>query len=118
MKKISKSQYDKYLNPKIQIERPINSGDILIEAIITKLGTRLSSPEEVIIKQDDPGNEIYYISSGDCSINIRDERRNVLVAEKLLVEGDHFGEISVIYGCKRTATVVSRNYNTMASIVA
>jgi CRP-like cAMP-binding protein len=33
-----------------------------------------------------------------------------------LVEGDHFGEIGMIFGCKRTATIISRNYNTMATI--
>ena len=32
----------------------------------------------------------------------------------LLAEGDHFGEISMIYKCRRSATVMSRNYNTMA----
>ena len=31
-----------------------------------------------------------------------------------LDEGDHFGEISMIYGCKRSATVYSMNYNTFA----
>jgi hypothetical protein len=32
------------------------------------------------------------------------------------VQGDHFGEISSIYKCSTTATVVSRNYNIMALI--
>ena len=32
----------------------------------------------------------------------------------LLFEGDHFGEIAMIYKCRRSATVLSRNYNTMA----
>lgn len=31
-------------------------------------------------------------------------------------EGAHFGEISLIYGCKRTATVISSNYCTLASL--
>lgn len=61
---------------------------------------------------------MYFISSGDCAIDIRDVNREKLVAEKLLIEGDHFGEIGVIYDCKRTATVVSRNYNTMSRITS
>jgi CRP-like cAMP-binding protein len=59
---------------------------------------------------------MYFISSGDCAVNIRDPSREELVAVRLLVEGDHFGEIGVVYGCRRTASVISRNYNTMASL--
>ena len=53
---------------------------------------------------------------GDCAVNIQDENKEIIVAYKLLVEGDHFGEIGTIYQCRRTATIVSRNYNTMANI--
>ena len=57
---------------------------------------------------------MYFIAMGDVAVNIRDTNREELVAVKLLVEGDHFGEIGVLYECRRTATIVSRNYNTMA----
>lgn len=53
---------------------------------------------------------------GDCAVNIRDVTNEELVAVRLLVEGDHFGEIGVMFECKRTATIVSRNYNTMACL--
>jgi hypothetical protein len=35
---------------------------------------------------------------------------------KKLKEGDHFGEIAMIYKCRRTATFISKNYNTMAKL--
>ena len=38
------------------------------------------------------------------------------MAIKLLVEGQHFGEIGMMFKCSRTATVTSRNYNTMARL--
>jgi hypothetical protein len=35
---------------------------------------------------------------------------------RTLVDYDLFGEISMVYGCKRTCTVVSKNYCTLATI--
>jgi len=35
---------------------------------------------------------------------------------RLLVEGFHFGEISLFQNCKRTCTVISKNYTTLAYI--
>jgi len=57
-----------------------------------------------------------FISSGDCAVNIIDNNRETYTGHRLLVEGDHFGEIGLIYDCNRTASVQSRNYNTMATI--
>jgi len=47
---------------------------------------------------------------------MKDEQGNETISEKLLIAGDHFGEVGLIYRCKRTASIVSRNYNTMASL--
>jgi CRP-like cAMP-binding protein len=35
---------------------------------------------------------------------------------RTLKRGDHFGEIGVIYGCKRTASVISQGYCTYAQL--
>lgn len=40
------------------------------------------------------------------------------MADKLLTEGFFFGEVGVLYNCKRTATVISRNYNTIATLTS
>jgi CRP-like cAMP-binding protein len=45
---------------------------------------------------------------------VRDEKKVEHHKHRILNEGDHFGEISMIYKCRRTATVLSGNYNTMA----
>jgi hypothetical protein len=34
----------------------------------------------------------------------------------LLVDGEHFGEISLLYGCCAQATVVALGYNNIASL--
>ena len=33
-----------------------------------------------------------------------------------LNEGEHFGEVQVVYNCMRSASVISMNYNTFATI--
>lgn len=47
---------------------------------------------------------------------MRDVRGNEHANIRVLAEGDHFGEISLIYHCKRSASVISRNYNTLANM--
>jgi CRP-like cAMP-binding protein len=80
------------------------------------LGSSFATPEEMILNQFDPSEEMFFISSGDCTVNIKDNNRREVVGHRLLVEGDHFGEIGLIYDCARTASIQSRNYNTMATI--
>lgn len=70
-----------------------------LTTVVSKLDTCFASPEETIMKQDDEPDFMYYISQGDCTVNIRDENRNENVAARILVEGKHFGEIGIIYGC-------------------
>ena len=48
-------------------------------------------------------------------MNLCDYNNNNNIAIALLVEGEYFGEISILYNCPRTCTVVSRNYNSMAT---
>ena len=90
--------------------------DNFINDLIDKMDTVFTSPEEKILKQGQYGNDLYYISSGDCVVNQITDTGKKLVALKLLTEGDHFGEIGMIYGCKRTVSIVCRNYNTMARL--
>ena len=69
-----------------------------------------------IIKQDDEGHEIYFIMQGDCVVSVMDYSGNYHYAMRVLAEGDHFGEISYLFKCPVTCTVISRNYNTMARL--
>ena len=73
-------------------------------------------PEEEIITQGDEGLDMFFLSKGDCVIMVKNEFGEMKMLSHLITTGDHFGEISLIYKCKRTSTVLSRNYNTMGRL--
>lgn len=87
-----------------------------IRHIVGHLSTFLTVPEEEFISRGSPGKEIFFIVKGDCYVDFENRENKVSVAARLLTEGDHFGEISLLYKCPRTASVSSRNYNTMARL--
>lgn len=98
-----------------------NREDTLLQSIVDKLGTLFNVPDQEVIKQDDYTEKevdiiMYFISKGQCIVTVRDQNGTVKEENKL-EEGEHFGEIGIIYQSRRTATVVSRNYNTFARII-
>ena len=90
--------------------------DNLLPAIVERLDTELITPHFDIIVQDDIYTEsslFYFIGKGECKVRVRDQKGREKIV-RTLYEGDHFGEISIIYECRRNATVTSMNYNTFA----
>ena len=85
--------------------------------IINKFNTDMREPESVVVNQFDTAGEIvfYLIAKGECIISIVDEKKNSKVVDTMR-NGEFFGEISMIYGCKRTATVLSGKYTTLATL--
>lgn len=69
---------------------------IFLDYLVSRLDTMLTTPEERIIKQDEIGNSMYFICSGDCTINVVGNELNEHEAIRVLVEGDHFGEIALL----------------------
>lgn len=60
---------------------------------------------DVIIKQGDVGDEFFMIQSGSCSVTQEVAGKSGEVAQ--LGEGDFFGEIALLTGDKRKATVTA-----------
>jgi len=93
----------------------------LLPCLVDKLGTFTNIPDQEVIKQDEIKEEeqdqdMFFIGKGNCQVKVRDQNgQDKLI--RTLKEGDHFGEISMIYQCRRTATVISQNYNTFARII-
>lgn len=59
---------------------------------------------------------MYFIISGDCVVSYLDANQREVLSNFLLSEGNHFGEISALFNCPRTSTVIGRNYNIMSNI--
>ena len=88
----------------------------IVAQMISKFKTELREPEDVVVQQFDDTDQMFIIAKGACEVSIIDEKKNV---EKLKVlrPGDYFGEIALIYGSKRSATVTSTKYSTLAMLV-
>jgi len=72
--------------------------------LVSKAEKRRYHPGAVIIKQDEEADSFYLITSGTVEI-IRERANRQPQTIAILKSGDHFGEIGLIEGIKRTATV-------------
>ena len=93
----------------------------VISLMIHKFDTELVEPEKEIFKQfDDVGKDtikiyFYLIAKGAVDVHIIDQKKKEREIDTMR-NGEFFGEISMIYGCKRTATIKSAKYSTLAKL--
>lgn len=87
----------------------------ILNLIISELTILRFTPEDPICRQGAPGNNIYFIATGTCTVSVIDEHKTEIDVRDLK-EGNYFGEIALLKGCKRTASVRSKNYVTLASL--
>jgi CRP-like cAMP-binding protein len=83
------------------------------------LDIQLASPEYEIVKQgSNDGHGMFFIQTGECSDIIEEKigLESSIKQIRLLYGGDHFGEISLVYNCHRSATVIANNYCTLARL--
>lgn len=67
---------------------------------------------------------MYFIRNGKFSVHVRTDWLRPVTEDNdsqpepvtYLIDGDHFGEIGMIFNHKRTATVRSENYGTLAML--
>jgi len=59
---------------------------------------------------------MYFIAKGEFQVYVQAQAQSMPQKVRTLQNGDHFGEVSLIYGCKRTATVTSIKYGTLGFI--
>lgn len=107
--------------------------DKLVTILVSKFSNVFTVPDGVLFEQDaepaaDPltGEEegdpfMYFIRTGQYQVSIKSnfntsKNSQPTIEVKYLFDGDHFGEIGLIYSTKRTATVKSQNYGSLAKL--
>ena len=96
----------------------------IIESITIRMETILYSSESKLIKQGeqptqhDKNDVMFFLARGKCKVTIRDKFQTGYESYKVknIVEGMNFGEIGMVFGCPRSATVESVNYITCSTI--
>jgi CRP-like cAMP-binding protein len=73
-------------------------------AIAAATTTKVFGDAETIVRQDDPGHSMYVVCSGRASVVLEPQRTEVAVIER----GGYFGEMSLLTGEPRTATVLAQ----------
>lgn len=93
--------------------------ETVVPFLVRYLDILLTIPETEIVKQgQDPfqGPEeprLYFVAKGECQVLIQTQEMTQPTKVKKLRVGDHFGEIALLYNCRRTATVISTKYATI-----
>ena len=112
--------------------------DKLITILISEFSNVFTEPDGEFMIQDDeptvncqPNNDdddeenqsfMYFIRNGQFEVKIKSPNDDQSAGDepkefkKYLYEGDHFGEIGLIFNSRRTATVKSRNYGSLAKL--
>ncbi len=75
------------------------------EALIKEMEGESHEEGSVIISEGDPGTSMYLIASGEVKVYTRGTGGTVYLAN--LGEGDFFGEVSMLTGKPRTATITA-----------
>jgi CRP-like cAMP-binding protein len=89
--------------------------DQVLSTLCENLFIKLFLPEDKIISQGDEPDYMYFISSGRVDVFVTDEFDSQNFTNSLKI-GDYFGELALLKKCKRTASVLSRDYSTWATL--
>jgi len=82
------------------------SSDTLKHALLLSLEPQIIAPQGFIVEAGEPGREMHFISKGKAEI-IEPDGKTVY---DVLSDGDYFGDIALLLGERRTASVRSVTY--------
>ncbi len=85
--------------------------------LVKMLDIDFYQPDDVIIRQGQPDKDgIFFLVKGECTVSVRGFRRGRSRYVRVLRPGALFGEVAMLYNCKRTANVRSINFSIVARL--
>lgn len=85
----------------------------VLKFALVRLESLMVHPGVKIISQFDQFSYLYFIAQGICNVEVIDEEHSLNLVN-ILQDGDHFGEISMLFRTECTATVTSAVYSSLA----
>lgn len=82
-----------------------NLDEEMLASLAPFFATETFQPGREIVRQNDPGDKFYIIARGKVEVWRTEEQTGAATRVAVLQDGDYFGEITLITGFPRTATV-------------
>jgi hypothetical protein len=104
--------------PAAFVDTPLFSGFSRDELVAVIKGLRLLvfEPGDIVLTEGDRGDSLYVITTGTVKTFVRDTTQGGQLLMRRLKEGDFFGEISVLSGKARSATVTAATHCEMLEL--
>lgn len=93
-----------------------NLDEVKLTELAPFFATETFQPGREIVRQNDPGDKFYIIARGKVEVWRAEEGTGNTTRVAVLQDGDYFGEITLITGFPRTATVVTATVCTCISL--
>ncbi len=103
-----------FLNKEMIEKVPLFRGaeDALIRDIILNLEPAVFTPGDYVVRKDEIGYDMYFISRGSVDVVSEDEK----IVYATLSSGQFFGEIALLLSTPRTETIKTREYCDLYSL--
>ena len=100
------------------VDTPLFSGFSRDELVAVIKGLRLLTfePGDIVLTEGDRGDSLYVITTGTVKTFVRDTAQGGQLLMRRLRDGDFFGEISVLSGKARSATVTAATHCEMLEL--
>ena len=81
-----------------------------INSIVLKLKPKVALPQSLIIKKNDIGREMFFISRGEVEVVSEPNEKGERTVWVTLKEGSFFGEVALINNAKRGASIRAKDF--------